>query len=289
MKAYLELLKEIRETGIDSDDRTGVGTLSLFGAQYRDKLSEGVPLLTTKKMAQKAIWNELVWFLRGRTDVQFLQERKCKIWDEWATKEQCAKFGREEGDFGPVYGHQWRNFGGSQTVIEDGYRKTTNQGFDQLAWLINEIQTNPDSRRLIVTGWNPAEAPTVCLPPCHTLWQVYVRGGKLSLHMYQRSADFLLGVPFNLASYAMLTHLLAHATGYEVGDFVHSFGDLHIYKNHLEQVDEQLSREPKELSTLKLSDDIKGLGLETLTSFDLKHIEIENYVHHEAIKAPIAV
>lgn len=289
MKAYLDLLKEILDNGVDSDDRTGVGTKSLFGHQYRVDLSEGFPLLTTKKMAVKAIITELMWFMRGRTDVQFLQEHNCKIWDEWATEEQCAKFGRKEGDLGPIYGHQWRNFGGKQwEKTENGWKKG-GSGFDQIAWLINEIQNNPNSRRLIVTGWNPQEASTVCLPPCHTLWQAYVRDNKVSIKLYQRSADFFLGVPFNLASYALIVHLIAWACDLEVGEFVHSFGDLHIYNNHIDQVKEQLSREPYALPTLELSDEIKGRGLGTLTAFTHEHIKITGYNHHPKISAPIAV
>lgn len=290
MKEYLDLLREIRDSGVDSDDRTGVGTKSLFGHQYRVDLSNGFPLLTTKKVHLKSIITELMWFMRGRTDVQFLQDYKCKIWNEWATEEQCARFGRKEGDLGPIYGHQWRNFGGKPNdVLENGRVKKDLTGFDQISWLINEIQTNPNSRRLIVTGWNPKEANTVCLPPCHTLWQAYVRNGKISIKLHQRSADFFLGVPFNLASYAMITHLIAWACDLEIGEFIHSFGDLHIYKNHQEQVEEQLSREPRKLPIITISDRLKGKGLETLTSFSHEDIKIEGYNPHPTIKAPIAV
>lgn len=290
MKEYLSLLKEILETGVNSGDRTGVGTRSLFGHQYRVDLSKGFPLLTTKKVHLKSIITELMWFMRGRSDVKFLQDNKCKIWDQWSTKEQCAKFGREEGDLGPIYGHQWRNFGGKQwKKLEDGRMSKDASGFDQINWLVNEIQKNPNSRRLIVTGWNPKEAGNVCLPPCHTLWQAYVREGKVSIKLHQRSADFFLGVPFNLASYALITHLIAHACNLEVGEFIHSFGDLHIYNNHVEQVTEQLSRDVRELPTIKLSDRLKGKGLETLVSFDHSDIEIIGYDPHDAIKAEVAV
>jgi len=290
MKEYLSLLKEILDTGVKSDDRTGVGTRSLFGHQYRVDLSKGFPLLTTKKVHLKSIITELMWFMRGRSDVKFLQDNNCKIWDEWSTKEQCAKFGREEGDLGPIYGHQWRNFGGKQwKKLEDGRMSKDASGFDQINWLVNEIRKNPNSRRLIVTGWNPKEAGTVCLPPCHTLWQAYVREGKVSIKLHQRSADFFLGVPFNLASYALITHLIAHACDLEVGEFIHSFGDLHIYNNHVEQVTEQLSREIRELPTIKLNDRLKGKGLETLVSFSHSDIEIINYNPHNEIKAEVAV
>jgi len=535
MKAYLELLKEIYDTGVNSGDRTGVGTYSLFGHQYRVDLSEGFPLLTTKKVHLKSIVSELMWFMRGRTDVQFLQDLNCTIWDEWATEEQCARFDRKEGDLGPIYGKQWAYFGSDDGIVKvdprapsewcsvdpqlekycntdeldkpyapwsangksftystspignddqgrplvlvrfmsgrikevrkdaalhgrikdefepsvcgigyvgikcteydddfnDNLKKTwvhmlercynqnckeyeyygakgitvckrwlnyanfysdskllpnfnmklgnpslyqidkdhyksevyspdtciwlrkdrnslytknksfeaispegethihINQNefanihdldrskiskclreggshkgwtfkeidnnyrygttFNQIAWLINEIMTNPNSRRLIVTGWNPKEANTVCLPPCHTLWQAYVRDGKISIKLHQRSADFFLGVPFNLASYALITHLIAWACDLEVGEFIHSFGDLHIYKNHMDQVEEQLSRETRKLPTLTINDRLKGKGIETLTSFTHEDIKVEGYDPHPAIKAPVAV
>lgn len=536
MKEYLELLREIYETGIDSDDRTGVGTRSLFGHQYRVDLSKGFPLLTTKKMAVKAIITELMWFMRGRTDVQFLQERGCKIWNEWATKEACARFGREEGDLGPIYGKQWIHFGDDNGIVKvdprepskwchidpqldeycntpeldrpyapwsingkcftysthpignddhgrplilvrfktgrtkvvrkdvaldgrvidefepsvcgigysgvterneydddfsmnlkktwshmiercynqnckeykyygakgvtvcrrwlnyanfyrdskllpnfnlkksspssyqidkdhfqsemyspdtciwirkdrnslyarnksfeaispegkkyihinqnefaeihdlnrskiskclreggshkgwtfseisDTYRYDTT--FNQISWLINEIKTNPNSRRLLVTGWNPKEANSVALPPCHTVWQVYVRNNKVSLKLHQRSGDFFLGVPFNLASYSIIAHLIAWACDLEVGEFIHSFGDLHIYKNHFNQVEEQLGRQPRDLPELVLSDRIKSKGLESLVTFNYDDIEIKGYNPHPSIKAPVAV
>ena len=276
---YLELLKKLTEAPLKTD-RTGTGTHSLFGAQMRFDLTLGFPLLTTKKVHLKSITYELLWFISGSTDVKWLQERGVSIWDEWATAEQCARFGRTEGDLGPVYGHQWRNFGASKRA--DGSFDTN--GFDQLGWLIREIQTNPDSRRLIVSGWNPAEASQVALPPCHTLFQFYVSEGKLSCQLYQRSADFFLGVPFNIASYAMLTHMIAQVCGLGVGDFVWTGGDVHLYTNHLAQAKEQLTREPFDLPVLKLNPNVTDLF-----AFTYSDIEVVGYESHPAIKAPVAV
>lgn len=280
MKQYLELLTRILETGGDKGDRTGTGTRSVFGHQMRFDLSAGFPLLTTKKVHMKSIIHELLWFLKGDTCVDYLQANGVSIWDEWATAEQTARFGRPAGELGPVYGHQWRNFGASKNA--DGAYNA--DGFDQITWLINEIKTNPNSRRLIVSGWNPAEAGQVALPPCHTLFQFYVIDGKLSCQLYQRSADVFLGVPFNIASYALLTHMIAQVCELDVGEFIWTGGDTHLYSNHFEQAKLQLSREPLPLCQLKLNPDIKDIF-----DFGFDDITIENYQSHPAIKAAVAV
>ena len=280
MKQYLELLQHILDKGQDKSDRTGTGTRSVFGHQMRFDLADGFPLLTTKKVHMKSITHELLWFIKGDTHVKYLQDNKVTIWDEWATAEQTARFGRQEGDLGPVYGHQWRNFGATKN--EDGSYQA--DGFDQIKWLINEIKTNPDSRRLIISGWNPNEASQVALPPCHTLFQFYVVNGKLSCQLYQRSADVFLGVPFNIASYALLTHMVAQVCGLDVGDFVWTGGDTHLYHNHFEQAKLQLTREPLPLCQLKLNPEIKDIF-----AFGFDDISIENYQSHERIKADVAV
>ena len=280
MKQYLELLQHILDKGQDKSDRTGTGTRSVFGYQMRFDLADGFPLLTTKKVHMKSITHELLWFIKGDTHVKYLQDNKVTIWDEWATAEQTARFGRQEGDLGPVYGHQWRNFGATKN--EDGSYQA--DGFDQIKWLINEIKTNPDSRRLIISGWNPNEASQVALPPCHTLFQFYVVNGKLSCQLYQRSADVFLGVPFNIASYALLTHMVAQVCGLDVGDFVWTGGDTHLYHNHFEQAKLQLTREPLPLCQLKLNPEIKDIF-----AFGFDDISIENYQSHERIKADVAV
>lgn len=280
MKQYLELLTRILETGGDKGDRTGTGTRSVFGHQMRFDLSVGFPLLTTKKVHMKSIIHELLWFLKGDTCVDYLQANGVSIWDEWATAEQTARFGRPAGELGPVYGHQWRNFGASKNA--DGAYNA--DGFDQITWLINEIKTNPNSRRLIVSGWNPAEAGQVALPPCHTLFQFFVIDGKLSCQLYQRSADVFLGVPFNIASYALLTHMIAQVCELDVGEFIWTGGDTHLYSNHFEQAKLQLSREPLPLCQLKLNPDIKDIF-----DFGFDDITIENYQSHPAIKAAVAV
>lgn len=280
MKQYLELLTRILETGGDKGDRTGTGTRSVFGYQMRFDLSVGFPLLTTKKVHMKSIIHELLWFLKGDTCVDYLQANGVSIWDEWATAEQTARFGRPAGELGPIYGHQWRNFGASKNA--DGAYNA--DGFDQITWLINEIKTNPNSRRLIVSGWNPAEAGQVALPPCHTLFQFYVIDGKLSCQLYQRSADVFLGVPFNIASYALLTHMIAQVCELDVGEFIWTGGDTHLYSNHFEQAKLQLSREPLPLCQLKLNPDIKDIF-----DFGFDDITIENYQYHPAIKAAVAV
>lgn len=264
MKQYLDLLRDIREHGVRSEDRTGTGTLSVFGRQLRFDLREGFPAVTTKRLYFKGVAHELLWFLKGSTNVSYLQENRVRIWDEWAD---------EEGDLGPVYGKQWRAWGAA-----DG------RTIDQIAGVIAQIRANPSSRRHIVSAWNVGELEQMALPPCHAFFQFYVRNGELSCQLYQRSADVFLGVPFNIASYALLTHMIAQVTGLEVGDFVHTFGDVHIYLNHLEQVDEQLSREPYALPQLELDPSITEID-----DFEYEHIRLVNYEHHPTIKAPIAV
>ena len=278
--AYLDLIRYVKEHGTPKGDRTGTGTLSHFGAQLRFDLADGFPLLTTKKVHFKSIVYELLWFLKGDTHVKYLQDNGVRIWNEWATAEQTAKFGRDEGELGPIYGHQWRNYGASK----DDNGNYCQDGIDQIANGVQQIKTNPNSRRLIVSGWNPAEADQVALPPCHTLFQFFVANGKLSCQLYQRSADLFLGVPFNIASYALLTHMMAQVTGLGVGEFVWTGGDCHLYQNHLAQVDEQLSRTPYELPTLTLNSNI-----DDIFAFEFEDINVENYQCHPAIKAPVAV
>jgi thymidylate synthase len=264
MQAYLDLLRDILARGVDKSDRTGTGTRSLFGHQLRFDLGEGFPLVTTKKLHLRAIVHELLWFLRGETNIAYLTENKVSIWDEWAD---------ENGDLGPVYGKQWRAWAGA-----DG------RTIDQIAWVVDEIRRNPDSRRLIVSAWNVADLPLMALMPCHTMFQFYVANGKLSCQLYQRSADVFLGVPFNIASYALLTHLIAQVCDLGVGDFVHTFGDVHIYANHFEQVRAQLERTPHPLPVLKLDPSVRSLF-----DFRYEHIEVVGYQSHAAIKAPVAV
>ncbi|MDA5556122.1 thymidylate synthase [Shimia sp. MMG029] len=259
MQQYHEALKTILECGEDSGDRTGTGTRSYFGMQTRYRLEDGFPLVTTKKLYLRGIIHELLWFLAGDTNIRYLQENRVTIWDEWAD---------EQGDLGPVYGKQWRDFG----------------GVDQIATLVDMIKTSPDSRRLIVSAWNPQDVPDMALPPCHTMWQVRVLNGRLHLQLYQRSADMFLGVPFNIASYALLQHMLAHVTGYEVGDFVHAIGDAHIYSNHMEQVQLQLSRTPKTLPKLVIKRDVASIF-----DFTFEDFEIVGYDPDPAIPAPVAV
>ncbi|WP_410472822.1 thymidylate synthase [Faucicola mancuniensis] len=279
-QAYLDLLKLVLANGSQKGDRTGTGTISYFGSQMRFDLNDGFPLLTTKKIHTKSVIYELLWFLKGDTHVKYLQDNGVRIWNEWATAEQTARFGKPAGELGAVYGHQWRNFGASQKP--DGSYNA--DGFDQISWLVNEIKNNPNSRRLIVSGWNPKEASEVALPPCHTLFQFFIANNKLSCQLYQRSADLFLGVPFNIASYALLTHMIAHVTGLGVGEFVWTGGDCHIYNNHLEQVNEQLSRTPFDLPKLWLNPEIKNIF-----DFDFDDINIENYQSHATIKAQVSV
>ncbi len=295
MKQYHDLLKHILETGTRHEDRTGVGTISAFGYQTRYDLREGFPIVTTKRVPFRWVAEELFWFLSGSTDEADLRARGVDIWQEWASEEQTGKFGRSEGDLGPVYGYLWRSFGGDYPAMN---------GVDQIARLIREIETNPNSRRLIVTGWNPETCDEVALPPCHTLFQFKIEQVEVDnyqgpetedqrpiLHcqLYQRSADAFLGVPFNISSYALLTHLIAHVCDLQVGDFIHTFGDLHIYSNHLEQVNELLSRTPMELPQLQIfgGDDLKGL--DGLMNFKYEHLKLENYQSWGKIAAPVAV
>ena len=266
MQTYHDLLRLVLREGKRRTDRTGTGTLSVFGAQARYRLGEGFPLLTTKKVHFRSIIHELLWFIKGETNVRYLREHGVTIWDEWADA---------EGELGPVYGAQWRAW-----PAPDGTR------IDQLAQVIEQIRKTPDSRRLIVSAWNPAQISGMALPPCHSLFQFYVdpEEGTLSCQLYQRSADLFLGVPFNIASYALLTHLVAQVTGLRAGDFIHSFGDLHLYQNHLDQVAEQLGREPRALPTLRLNP-----AIQSIDDFRYEDISFEGYDPHPAIKAPIAV
>lgn len=264
MQAYHDLIRRILDEGVAKEDRTGTGTLSVFGHQMRFDLSRGFPLVTTKKLHWKSIAHELLWFLKGETNIRYLKENGVSIWDEWADA---------DGELGPVYGKQWRSWEGADGKI-----------VDQIAWLVAEIRRNPDSRRLVVSAWNPAEIDAMALAPCHCLFQFYVAEGRLSCQLYQRSADVFLGVPFNIASYALLTHMIAHVTRLQPGDFVHTFGDAHLYRNHLDQARLMLSRDPRPLPTLRLDP-----GIRTLEDFRYEHITVEGYDPHPAIKAPVAV
>ena len=264
MQAYLDLLRHILEHGTDKSDRTGTGTRSVFGHQLRFDLSEGFPLLTTKKLHVKSIIHELLWFLQGSTNIGYLKEHGVRIWDEWAD---------ENGDLGPVYGKQWRSWEGA-----DG--KTV----DQISEVVDQIRRNPDSRRLIVSAWNVAELPKMALMPCHALFQFYVSNGKLSCQLYQRSADVFLGVPFNIASYALLTMMIAQVCDLEPGDFVHTFGDVHLYSNHFEQAQLQLTRDPRPLPLMRIDPSVKDIF-----AFRYEHFSLEGYDPHPAIKAPVAV
>ncbi|MBR2297334.1 MAG: thymidylate synthase [Bacteroidales bacterium] len=264
MKQYLDLLHKISQEGVLKHDRTGVGTKSIFGYQMRFDLSKGFPLLTTKKVHLKSIIYELLWFIKGDTNIKYLHDHKVTIWDEWAD---------ENGDLGPVYGHQWRSWAGA-----DG------KSIDQLSEVIHSLKNNPDSRRHIVSAWNVSEVSKMALPPCHALFQFYVADGKLSCQLYQRSADVFLGVPFNIASYALLTMMIAQECGYQPGDFVHTLGDAHIYTNHFEQVATQLGREPRELPVMRLNPEVKSVF-----DFDYEDFTLEGYDPHPLIKAPIAV
>ena len=264
MKQYLDLVRHVMEHGVDKEDRTGTGTRSVFGYQLRCNLADGFPLLTTKKVHLKSIIYELLWFLRGDTNVRWLQEHGVRIWNEWAD---------ENGDLGPVYGSQWRAW-------PDGNGGT----IDQIAQVIDQIKNTPDSRRIMVSAWNVAEVPTMKLPPCHSLFQFYVAQGKLSLQLYQRSADLFLGVPFNIASYALLLMMVAHVTDLEPGEFIHTFGDAHIYRNHFDQIKEQLSREPRPLPRMVLNPDVKSID-----DYKYEDFTLEGYDPWPAIKGVVSV
>lgn len=261
---YLDLMREVRDHGVVKADRTGVGTQSVFGRQLRFDLARGFPALTTKKLHLRSIIHELLWFIAGDTNIGYLRDNRVRIWDEWAD---------ENGDLGPVYGYQWRS-----------WPAANGESIDQLARVIETIRTHPDSRRHIVTAWNPAQVETMALPPCHALFQFYVADGRLSCQLYQRSADIFLGLPFNIASYAILTHMIAQVCGLAVGDFVHTLGDAHLYLNHLEQVETQLAREPLDPPRLWLHPAVDGLF-----DFRFEDIELIDYKSHPSIKAPIAV
>jgi thymidylate synthase len=264
MKQYLDLMRHVLENGASKEDRTGTGTLSVFGHQMRFDLAQGFPLVTTKKLHLRSIIHELLWFLRGDTNIAYLRDNKVTIWDEWAD---------EHGDLGPVYGKQWRSW-----ATADG------GAVDQISQVVEAIRRTPDSRRLIVSAWNVGELEQMALPPCHLLFQFYVADGRLSCQLYQRSADIFLGVPFNIASYALLTHMIAQVTGLQPGDFVHTLGDAHLYLNHLDQTRIQLEREPLPLPSLKLNLDVKSIF-----DFRFEDIAIEGYESHAAIRAPVAV
>ncbi|HEX4414302.1 MAG TPA: thymidylate synthase [Lacipirellulaceae bacterium] len=264
MRQYLDLLQRILDEGTSKGDRTGTGTRSVFGHQMRFDLSAGFPLVTTKKVHLKSIVYELLWFLRGDTNVRYLHEHDVTIWDEWAD---------EQGELGPIYGYQWRSWTGRQP-----------ESIDQISNVVEQIRANPDSRRLIVSAWNVADIPAMALPPCHLMFQFYVAEGKLSCQLYQRSADVFLGVPFNIASYALLTMMVAQVTNLKPGEFIHTLGDAHLYENHLEQAQLQLSREPRPLPTMKIDPSVKSIF-----EFEYEHFHLENYDPHPRIAAPIAV
>lgn len=264
MQQYLQLLQHILDNGTEKTDRTGTGTKSCFGYQMRFDLQKGFPMVTTKKLHVKSIFYELLWFLKGETNIKYLKENGVSIWDEWAN---------EAGELGPVYGEQWRSWKGADGVV-----------VDQITQLIDQIKKTPDSRRLIVSAWNVAELPEMALMPCHTLFQFYVADGKLSCQLYQRSADVFLGVPFNIASYALLTMMVAQVCDLQYGDFVHCFGDVHLYNNHMEQANLQLSRQPFPLPTMKINPMVKDIF-----AFQYEDFTLENYECHPGIKAPVAV
>lgn len=264
MKQYTDLMRYVLENGTKKEDRTGTGTISIFGYQMRFDLQEGFPMVTTKKLHLRSIIHELLWFLMGDTNIKYLKENKVTIWDEWAD---------ENGNLGPVYGSQWRS-----------WPTPNGKHIDQITQVVDQIKNNPDSRRLIVSAWNVAEIPNMKLPPCHAFFQFYVADGKLSCQLYQRSADIFLGVPFNIASYALLTHMIAQVCDLEVGEFVHTLGDAHLYTNHLKQTELQLSRKALKLPTLKLNSDVKNIF-----DFKFEDIEVVGYESHAHIKAPVAV
>ena len=293
MKQYLDFLQHILDKGVEKHDRTNTGTISTFGYQMRFDLSEGFPLLTTKRVHLKSIIHELLWFIKGDTNIKYLVDNDVRIWNEWPYEKfkksddynnetieefvlkikEDNEFAEKHGDLGPVYGHEWRHFDGPNDIFRD-----------QLGWVIDEIKRNPDSRRLIVSSWNPTLIEKMALPPCHTLFQFYVIDNKLSCQLYQRSADAFLGVPFNIASYALLTMMVAQVCNLELGDFVHTVGDAHIYSNHLEQVNRQLAREPRSLPKMNINKEVKNIE-----DFKFEDFELTNYNPHKGIKAEVAV
>ena len=293
MRQYLDFLQHILDKGVYKDDRTKTGTVSTFGYQMRFDLSKGFPLLTTKRVHLKSIIHELLWFIKGETNIKYLVDNDVRIWNEWPYEKfkksedykgetldefvlkvkEDDEFAKKHGDLGPVYGHEWRHFDGPNNTFKD-----------QLGWVINEIKTNPDSRRLIVSSWNPTLIEQMALPPCHTLFQFYVINNKLSCQLYQRSADAFLGVPFNIASYALLTMMVAQICGLELGEFVHTVGDAHIYSNHFEQVNRQLAREPRSLPKMLINKDVKNIE-----DFKFEDFELVDYNPHKGIKAEVAV
>ncbi len=272
MRAYLDLVRRVLDHGVPKDDRTGTGTLSIFGYQMRFDLADGFPLLTTKKLHLKSIIHELLWFLRGDTNIAYLNDHGVRIWDEWAD---------EHGDLGPIYGHQWRSWPDRRGGGGGG---SGGAGIDQIERVVREITDVPDSRRLLVIAWNPADVPSMALPPCHVLFQFYVARGRLSCQLYQRSADVFLGVPFNIASYALLTMMVARVTGLVPGEFIHTFGDAHLYSNHLEQARQQLQRLPRPLPTMRIRREV-----ESIFDFLYEDFELLNYDPHPHIRAPVAV
>jgi thymidylate synthase len=281
MRQYHDLLRYILDQGTRHEDRTGVGTISAFGYQTRFHLQDGFPIVTTKRVPFRWVAEELFWFLSGSTNEGDLRARGIDIWAEWATEEQTARFDRREGDLGPVYGYLWRSFGGDYPLMN---------GVDQISRLIREIETDPNSRRLIVSGWDPRVSEEVALPPCHTLFQFKIENENiLHCQLYQRSADAFLGVPFNISSYALLTHLVAHVCDLAPGQFIHTFGDLHIYSNHLDQVNELLSREPLPLPTLEFVNAENLKGFDGLLNFRFSNLKLENYRSHNKIAAPVAI
>jgi|TARA_B100000530_G_scaffold294635_1_gene212665 thymidylate synthase len=280
VEPYLNLLNQVLTHGKVRSDRTGTGTVGIFGHQMRFDLDDGFPLLTTKKLHLRSIIHELLWFISGETHVKPLQDAGVRIWNDWATEEQTARFGRKAGDLGPVYGHQWRNFGA--TVLEDG--SYANDGVDQIQRVLDTIRDNPNSRRILITGWNPKESDQVALPPCHTLFQFYVQDGRLSCQLYQRSADIFLGVPFNIASYSLLMMMIAQVTGLKPGEFVHTMGDAHLYSDHLEQARLQLTREPRPRPVMTLNPEVTDLF-----KFKFEDFRLSEYDPHPHIKARVSV
>lgn len=293
MESYIELLKDVIWTGERHNDRTGVGTLSTFGRQFRHDMLNGFPLLTTKQLPLRWIFEELKWFLSGSSMVRDLQKTGVDIWDEWATDEKCQEFNRGPGNMGPIYGELWRNFGGAENCLSMPQQPGCGYvGVDQIKQLLNEIETNPNSRRLIVTGWHPFQQTRVSLPPCHTMWQIkcHTNDRSMSLHLYARSIDIFLGLPFNIASYALLLEMICSVTNYVPRELIISFGDLHLYTNHIQQANAQIGRQPRDLPTLTIANMPTGENpLEKLLAIEWKDIHLDGYDPHPKIKADVAV